>query len=272
MADRAVDASSMTTIEVSPRATARYTLLLSSDREHREAAQRLRHTVFAAEPGFEHSSSDGLDADPFDEHCEHLLVRDEVSDETVGCYRILTPSGARAAGGLYTATEFDVSALDPLRDDLVELGRACVHPAHRSGAALSLMWAGMLNYLDLAGYRWAVGCVSVPMRLTPDDVAGANVRAVRDRLLSEHASAADRRVRPLRTVPGLETVAPPAKTLLPPLLRGYLRLGAKICGEPSHDPAFGVADFVALLGLDDVDERYLSRLRSVAPAIPGYVR
>ncbi|WP_137876163.1 GNAT family N-acyltransferase [Rhodococcus sp. Q] len=255
----------MTTVEV--RAAARYTLLVSSDREHREAAQRLRHSVFATEPGFTPSAdAGGLDTDRFDEHCDHLLVRDEMTDETVGCYRILTPDAARSAGGLYTATEFDVTALDPLRSDLVELGRACVHPDHRSGTVLGLMWAGMLNYLDLTGHRWAIGCVSVPMRLGPDEVAGANVRGVRDRLLADHASAPDRRVRPLRPVPGLDALEPPAKPVLPPLMRGYLRLGAKICGEPAHDPDFGVADFVALIGMDDVDERYLRRLRSAVNA------
>lgn len=264
----------MTTTGVHQRvSSARYSLLLSSDREHREAAQRLRHTVFTAEPGFVLTTdTDGRDVDRFDEYCDHLLVRDEVADETVGCYRILPPEGACAAGGLYTATEFDISALDPLRPGLVELGRACVHPAHRSGAVLALMWAGMLNYLELTGHRWAVGCVSVPMRLRPDDVAGANVRAVRDRLLTDHASPADRRVRPRRPVPGLDDLEPPAKAVLPPLMRGYLRLGAQVCGEPAHDPDFGVADFVTLLGMDRADERYLTRLRSVAAAVPVVAR
>ncbi|MFF0814374.1 GNAT family N-acetyltransferase [Rhodococcus sp. NPDC003318] len=259
----------MTTTGVHDRvSSARYSLLLSSDREHREAAQRLRHTVFAAEPGFTPgASADGLDADRFDEHCDHLLVRDEVSDDTVGCYRILGPDGARAAGGLYTATEFDITALDGLRPDLVELGRACVHPDHRSGAVLALMWAGMLNYLELTGHRWAVGCVSVPMRLGADEVPGANVRAVRDRLLADHASPVDRRVRPLRPVPGLDALDPSAKAVLPPLMRGYLRLGARICGEPGHDPDFGVADFVALLGMEEADARYLTRLRAVAATV-----
>lgn len=254
----------MATTEVSARVdSARYSLLLSSDREHREAAQRLRHTVFTAEPGLRYHAPDGRDHDRFDALCEHLLVRDDATDEIVGCYRILTPDAARAAGGLYTATEFDVTGLEPLRDDLVELGRACVHPAHRSGAVLALMWAGMLNFLDLSGHRWAVGCVSVPMRPVGGEAEGANVRAVRDRLLADHASAPDRRVRPLRPVPGIDTVTPTPTPVLAPLLRGYLRLGARICGEPAHDPDFGVADFVALLGMDGVDPRYLRRLRSV---------
>ncbi|WP_027499177.1 GNAT family N-acetyltransferase [Rhodococcus sp. UNC363MFTsu5.1] len=253
----------------------RYTLLLSSDREHRVAAQRLRYQVFASEPGFEgavRGISDGLDADHFDEYCDHLLVRDELADEVVGCYRMLTPDAAIAAGGLYTATEFDLAALDPLRPQLVEMGRACVHPDHRSGSVLGLMWAGILNYLELTGYRWAMGCVSVPMQARPSDLPGANVRGVRDRLLAAHATAPDLRVRPLRPVPDLDEIAPPARTVLPPLLRGYLRLGASICGEPAHDPDFGVADFVALLGMAEADERYLGRLRSAAAAVPMIVR
>ncbi|TQF67197.1 GNAT family N-acetyltransferase [Rhodococcus spelaei] len=254
----------------------RYTLLLSSDREHRTAAQRLRYQVFAAEPGFESAVrgiTDGLDADHFDEYSDHLLVRDELTDEVVGCYRMLTPDAATAAGGLYAATEFDVSALDLLRPGLVEMGRACVHPDHRTGSVLGLMWAGILNYLDLTGYRWAMGCVSVPMRALPDDVPGANVRAVRDLLLAGHATAPDRRVRPIRPVP-MPDAAPTrsGRAVLPPLLRGYLRLGAKVCGEPAHDPDFGVADFVALLGMDQANDRYLDRLRSVAAQVPVITR
>ena len=91
--------------------TPRYTLLLSTDPALIEAAQRLRHDVFTSEPGFEldgRRDSSGLDADRFDEHCDHLLVREDNSGELVGCYRMLPPPGAIAAGGLYTATEFDV--------------------------------------------------------------------------------------------------------------------------------------------------------------------
>ena len=103
----------------------RYTLLLSTDPALIEAAQRLRHDVFTSEPGFAlEGATDGRDADRFDEFCDHLLVREDNSGELVGCYRMLPPPGAIAAGGLYTATEFDVTALDPLRPSLVEMGRA----------------------------------------------------------------------------------------------------------------------------------------------------
>ncbi|SLJ82750.1 ornithine-acyl[acyl carrier protein] N-acyltransferase [Mycobacteroides abscessus subsp. abscessus] len=68
---------------------------------------------------------------------------------------------------------------------------------------------------------------------------------------------------------GLDDLTPPARPTLPPLLRGYLRLGAQICGEPAHDPDFAVADFVALLGLDTINTRYLERLQGAATAFDG---
>jgi len=250
----------------------RYSLLVSSDREHREAAQRLRYRVFAAEPGFViPQSPDARDVDRFDDFCDHLLVRDNVSDEFVGCYRMLPPDGALAAGGYYTATEFDLSALDPAAHRVVEMGRACVDTAHRSGSVLALMWAGILHYLQLTGHDTVMGCVSVPMQDRPDAVAGANVRAVRDFLLDRHAADRSRWVRPLRPVRvdgrSLDDIAPPPRPAVPPLLRGYLRLGAKICGEPAHDPDFGVADFVALQSLHGADVRYLERLRRASATI-----
>ena len=95
---------------VDPGGTPRYTLLLSTDPDLIDAAQRLRHDVFTAEPGFAlPAAPDGRDADEFDEHCDHLLVREDVTGELVGCYRMLPPPGAIAAGSLYTATEFQVS-------------------------------------------------------------------------------------------------------------------------------------------------------------------
>ena len=90
--------------------TPRYTLLLSTDAALVDDAQRLRHEVFTSEPGFDLTGTvDGRDVDRFDEYCDHLLVREDRSGELVGCYRMLPPPGAIAAGGLYSATEFDVT-------------------------------------------------------------------------------------------------------------------------------------------------------------------
>lgn len=254
----------------------RYTLLLTTDATLIEAAQRLRHEVFTAEPGFALAgSAGGLDADRFDEHCDHLLVREDVAGELVGCYRMLPPAGAVAAGSLYSATEFDVRALDPLRPGLVEMGRAVVRADHRCGAVVLLMWAGILAYLDRCGYDYVTGCVSVPVHGPDGHPPGAQIRGVRDFVRRRHAAPALYTVHPYRpvTVDGkaLDDIDPPERLAVPALMRGYLRLGAQVCGEPAHDPDFGVGDFPALLDKRRADTRYLRRLRSVeaAAAVTG---
>jgi putative hemolysin len=249
--------------------TPRYTLLLSTDPTLVDDAQRLRHEVFTSEPGFDLVGGiDGRDSDRFDEYCDHLLVREDHSGELVGCYRMLPPPGAIAAGGLYSATEFDVGELDALRPSLVEMGRAVVREDHRNGGVVLLMWAGILAYLDRSGYDYVTGCVSVPVQGTPEETPGSHIRAVRDFVRERHASPFT--VRPHRPVvldgKGLDDIEPPARTTLPPLMRGYLRLGAEVCGDPAHDPDFGVGDFPALLDKRNADVRYLQRLRSVSQA------
>jgi putative hemolysin len=247
----------------------RYTLLLSTDAAAVDDAQRLRHQVFTSEPGFELADTvDGRDSDRFDEYCDHILVREDLSGELVGCYRMLPPPGAIAAGGLYSATEFDVAELDPLRPSLVEMGRAVVRDGHRNGGVVLLMWAGILAYLDRSGYDYVAGCVSVPIQGASDETPGSHVRAVRDFVRRRHASQYT--VHPHRPVVldgrGLDDIPPPARVTVPPLMRGYLRLGAEVCGEPAHDPDFGVGDFPALLDKARADVRYLQRLRSVSQA------
>ena len=247
-------------------------MLLCTDADSIEAAQRLRYDVFTSEPGFTLTGdTGGLDADRFDEHCDHLLVRDDDTGELVGCYRMLPPPGAIAAGGLYTATEFDVSALDPLRPSLVEMGRAVVREGHRNGAVVLLMWAGILAYLDRCGYDYVTGCVSVPV-IDPDGNCppGSQLRGVRDFVMRRHAAPVEYTVHPYRPVVldgrGLDEIEAPVRVSVPPLMRGYLRLGAQVCGQPAHDPDFGVGDFPALLDKRRADTRYLKRLRSVGAA------
>jgi len=254
----------------------RYSLLLSTDPSLVEAAQRLRYDVFSSTPGFALpvSGADHVDVDRFDEYCDHLLVRDDDTGELVGCYRMLAPAGAIAAGGLYTETEFDVRAFDPLRPSLVEMGRAVVRDGHRNGGVVLLMWAGILAYLDRYSYDYVTGCVSVPIGDESDgpdvQAPGGQLRGVRDFVLSRHAAPPEYRVYPHRPVRvdgvAIDDIPPPPRPSVPPLMRGYLRLGAKVCGEPAHDPDFGVGDFCVLLDKRRADTRYLKRLRSVSAA------
>jgi putative hemolysin len=234
----------------------RYSLLVAREQHEVRAAQRLRHRVFAGEMGAVlHSPEAGLDVDSFDEHCDHLVVREDRTGEIVGTYRMLPPEAARRAGGLYCETEFAVPGLDGLRDGLVETGRSCVHPDHRTGAVVSLVWSGIARYLLLTGHRWLVGCASVPLR-TPDEPDGAFAAGVWDLVQARHLAPVQYRMQPHRAWDA-GAVPRPRRATLPPLLRGYLRLGAWVCGPPAHDPDFGVADFPVLLCLDRMDARYL---------------
>jgi putative hemolysin len=240
-----------------------YSVLVASTDAEIRAAQRLRHLVFAQELGARlHSSEPGLDADDFDRFCDHLVVRDDTTGAIVGTYRLLLP--ARAPHRLYAETEFDLTALEPLRGVLVEAGRSCVHPDHRGGAVINLMWTGIARYLHLHGHRWLAGCASVPIA-----DGGAAAALVWELARAKHLSPPRLRVTPHRPYlvgPGARASgasvdrhgAPSqGRPAVPPLLRGYLRLGAWICGEPAHDPDFDVADFFVLLSLDRVNPRYL---------------
>jgi putative hemolysin len=262
---------STTSVLIAPQPTRletgpRYTLLLTTGPEHVLAVQRLRYEVFSGEPGFALRNNNHLDADRFDQFCDHLIVREDHSGDLVGCYRMLPPTGAIAAGGLYTATEFDIRSLDPLRPSMVEMGRAVVRNDHRSGAVILMMWTGILAYLDRCGYDYVMGCVSVPTH--GEGRPGSQLRGIRDLVLSRHCAPDEFTVRPYRPVvldgEDLDSIEPSARTTIPPLMRGYLRLGARICGQPAHDPAFGVGDFPALLDKREADVRYLTRLRSAA--------
>ncbi|GAB3476434.1 GNAT family N-acetyltransferase [Amycolatopsis cihanbeyliensis] len=236
-----------------PAGAPRYSLLVAHDNAEVLAAQRLRYQVFAEEMGASlHSPEPGLDVDEFDEFCDHLVVRDDGSGEIVGTYRMLPPERAARAGRLYAETEFDLTALARLRGSLVETGRSCVHAAHRSGAAVSLVWAGIARYMLLSGHRYLAGCASVPLA-----DGGGYAAGVWDTVLRRHYGAEHERVVPLDPwrADGIER---PRRAVLPPLLKGYLRLGAVVCGPPAHDPDFGVADFFMLLDLHRVDSRYLT--------------
>ncbi|MEW1722444.1 GNAT family N-acyltransferase [Streptomyces sp. NPDC093109] len=245
-------------------AETRYVVSLARTEDDVRAAQRLRHLVFAGEMGARLDGPEpGLDGDAFDAHCDHLLVREATGGEVVGTYRLLPPERARAAGRLYSDGEFDLSRLDAIRSDLVEVGRSCVHPHHRTGGVIALIWAGLARYMTTSGHEWLAGCCSVPLA-----DGGALAAATWNTVKEKHLAPEAQWVTPHRLwTPGPEAVAAAAApTELPALLRGYLRLGARVCGAPAHDPEFGVADLYVLLSMRRVNPRYLRHFLSLAPA------
>jgi putative hemolysin len=221
------------------------------------AAQRLRHQVFAEEMHAQlGTTEEGLDADAYDPHCEHLLVHDGRTREVVGTYRILPADRARRAGGFYSETEFDLGAVAGL-PGLVEIGRACVHPDYRNGAVIRLLWAGLTRYLLGHGYEFVIGCASMPAE------DARTVRAVHRELARDHLSPAAWRVQPRVPFPVREEPGEP-DVALPPLIKGYVRLGAYVCGDPGWDVAFGTADFFMMLPLVRLKRRYAARFARAA--------
>lgn len=219
--------------------------------EQIRAAQRLRYRVFRDEQGAElHTPVPGHDVDPFDSLADHLIVTETATGEVVGTYRLLPPGRGDVS---YAQTEFDLGGLpESVRSSMVETGRACVAPEHRTGGVINLMWAGIARYVLLSGHRYLAGCASVS--LAEGESAAAAALAYGS---GKHASPAEFQVRPLTPwTPSHTLSGSPGYAALPPLLRAYLRLGAWICGAPHHDPDFNTVDFFVLLDLDGVSERY----------------
>lgn len=220
-----------------------------SDTELREA-QRLRYRVFADEMGAQLSGPSGLDVDIFDAYCDHLLVRDLDTLKVVGTYRVLPPHQAVRIGRLYAESEFDVSRLAHLRPKMVEVGRSCVHADYRSGAVIMSLWGGLAAYMKQNGYESMLGCASVSMADGGHYAADLYTGLAKDVLAS-----ADYRAFPHTALP-VDELKTGASVSAPPLVKGYLRLGAKICGAPAWDPDFNVADFLTLLRISDINARY----------------
>ncbi len=215
------------------------------------AAQRLRHQVFAEEFGARlHSSEAGLDSDDFDPYCLHLIVRDEDAGCIVGTYRLLPPQTARLIGRNYSEGEFDMARLVNLRSRTLEVGRSCVAADHRSGSVIALLWMKLAEYMVRNGYEYLMGCASISMA-----DGGHNAANIYNSLPQASRAPLEYRVFPHTPLP-VEHLASQQPVEMPPLIRGYLRAGAWVCGEPAWDPDFNSADLFLLLPMANLSERY----------------
>ncbi len=221
------------------------TRLARGPREVR-AAQLLRFQIFNLElnEGLEQSYASGLDEDPFDAVCDHLIVEHVASGEIVGTYRLQTGLNAAAQRGYYCEQEFEFDVFRRFRAETIELGRACVHRQHRNLVVLGLLWKGIADYARKRGARYLVGCSSITSQ---DPAVGASVYAD---LCRKHLAQPEWRTRPLPAYDCSlsQLAAEPAP--IPKLLRAYLTLGAKICGPPALDRQFKTIDFLTLLDMD----------------------
>lgn len=219
------------------------------------AAQRLRFQVFAREMGARLSNLlPEHDIDLFDDYCEHLLVRDEATQEVIGTYRVLTPAQARRVGSTYSDTEFDLTRLRGLRSRMVELGRSCVHAEHRHGGVIMALWTALGEFMVRNHLDTMIGCASIPLMqggVWGGDVAASIWRQVREK----HLAPIEFQVRPRLALP-LDNLNDQLEVEPPALIKGYLRLGTKVLGAPAWDPDFNSADLPLMMRFADLHPRY----------------
>ena len=213
-------------------------------------AQRLRYRVFAEELGARLPTRiPGVDQDNYDAFCEHLIVRDETNGRIIGTYRILSPEAARQAGSYYSETEFNLDRLKNLRGRTVEIGRSCIDPDYRTGGTIALLWSGLMRYMLQNKHEYLIGCASIGMADGGHAAAGIYNR------IKAHMAPLEYRVFPICPLP-LNRIAGNQGAEIPPLIKGYLRAGAQVCGDPAWDPDFNTADLLLLLSMANINTRY----------------
>jgi len=225
--------------------TGKYQIRLARSLAEREAACRLRFKVFNIElgEGLSTSYSTGLDQDEFDLFCHHLIVEDRSRNEIVGTYRMQSGTMAKRNIGYYSAQEFDFTPYEPIRSEVLELGRASIDRDHRSSEVLNLLWRGIAQYAKFYQLRYLIGCSSLNSQ-DPQD--GWSIFGQ----LSSFLVTSE-----FRTLPAKSYELPQASgagespVKVPKLLRTYIGVGARICGAPAWDREFGTIDFLTLLDL-----------------------
>lgn len=229
-----------------------------------EAALRLRFEVFNLElsEGLQSSYQTGFDVDEYDDYCDHIIVMDAAKDIVVGTYRLLPGYKAENGIGYYSESEFEMFNLRRLSGNKLELGRACVHRDYRGSAVLNLMWAGIAQYIENYDIHYLFGCGSI-------HTINSNIVSSIYAYFKKNYMAEERfRVYPIKGIPGFNPNAELNKEIIskhiPALLFAYLRLGAKVAGEPAYDEQFGVADFLILLDRGKILDRYKKHYLSCA--------
>ncbi|MBK8326302.1 MAG: GNAT family N-acetyltransferase [Moraxellaceae bacterium] len=220
-----------------------------------QAAQKLRAQTFNQEYGVQFDHPHGLDVDDYDPFCLHLNVYDTVQGCLIATTRLLTVENARLTNGFYSQKEFDLSPLLPnLQGRVLEVGRTCVHQDYRSGAAITVLWTALAEYLLAENFAYLIGCASIPLN---NDMSFS---ALMTRFDEQDFVSQSTRVIPKRTMlcePTPHTIH--TKIALPPLLKAYLRMNAKLGGDAYFDEAFSCADIFIVLDVATLAARYAQR-------------
>jgi putative hemolysin len=259
---------------------------LAATAEEVDAAQALRYRVFyeemTARPTPEVLAT-RRDRDRFDDWCDHLLVIDRKRGEgpagVVATYRLMRREAAARASGFYTQTEFDITPLLAVPGEILELGRSCVDAEYRTRPTMQLLWQGIASYVFRHDVRVMFGCASLPG--TDPDVLAPSLSY----LYHYHLAPPSLRVRALpdrgvemnRLAPGeIDTETAVAQidaravlAALPPLIKGYLRLGGLVGEGAVIDEQFNTTDVCIIVVTDRVTDKYFNHYRRTAAGQTG---
>jgi putative hemolysin len=240
---------------------------LAGSPEEIAAAQALRYQIFYEEMGARPTlamRAHRLDFDDYDHVCDHLLVIDHGADgrpKVVGTYRMLRQEVAERNRGFYSAGEYDLSPLmqaGRAGGQLLELGRSCVAPAYRTTATISLLWRGIAAYLSAHGISHLFGCAS--LHGAEPDLHAAELSYLHHHHLAPPELRASAHIPvPLDRLPAGGYDVRAAQRALPPLIKGYLRVGAVIGDGAFVDRQFNTVDVFVVMPVEGITRRYLDR-------------
>ena len=240
-----------------------FIIKLAETKAELEKTLKLRYTVFNIEQGkgLQQSENTGLDIDIYDEHCLQIIVVNKETNNPVATYRAHLGLIATSAKGFYASNEYNLTGIDKIASNSIEVGRSCVLPEYRTGTAVSLLWTGLGIITARSKLQYLFGCVS--MENNSPAISWA---------LYEHFKNNDKISKIITATPHvgydlepssqdeidryLVNIRQTIKDQVPPLFKGYLRLGTKICGPPIYDSEFGTIDFLILVDIFAMPERY----------------
>jgi putative hemolysin len=230
----------------------RFAVIFIKDKALLDEAKQLRGKVFF--------NSAKKDEDEFDEFCDHLVVLDKEKNEIIGTYRLLLGSVAHRHLGFYSETEFDLTNIKiNCKGEVLEMSRACVLSTYRKYPIINLLWNEILAYFERHKVKYVFGCPSI------ENPSEENIGKLFAFFRHKCFAPLQFRVEPLKNK--LYHFDKNIKIyeykeilhLLPSLIRGYLKMGAFICGEPAYDKKFGTADFFTMLDIRQINEVYRKR-------------
>ncbi len=227
----------------------RYGFGLARNSRQIAEARLLHHRVFedwlAGDPHPETPADDR-----HAEHCEHLIVADVLRDRVVGTCRVLSPEGARRAAGFHAERHFDLYLLEVLRHRMVEVEHACIDPDYPAGAVRALLWSALAQYLIERGNDYVLGGATLSIA-----DGGSTAASIYRTACADHLSPEDYRVFPRLRLP-IENLCDTLPVSAPSPLKGFLDMGAWVCGEPAWDVDSRCAELPILLPLARMQGRH----------------